>query len=118
MDTRFSIGRGLCLGLAAAWLLAAGCNREESAGGVDNGATVSADSDAKVLAILARADAADGTTDRVVTKCPGCSLVMNGKAEHDLKAHGYTLHFCSGMCRDGFAGNLTQSILALKVPGG
>lgn len=116
MDIRSSKWRGLCLGLVAALLLAAGCNREESAGGVDNGASASAGSDAQVTAILARADAADGTSDKVVSKCAGCSLVMNGKAEHDLKAHGYTLHFCSGMCRDGFAKDTTKSILAMKLP--
>jgi len=97
-------------------LLVAGCNREESAGGVDNGASASAGSDEQVTAILAKADAADGTTDKVVSKCSGCSLVMNGKAEHDLKFHGYSLHFCSGMCRDGFAEDTTKSILAMKLP--
>ena len=31
-------------------------------------------------AMLARADAADGTLDNVVSQCSGCSLAMEGKA--------------------------------------
>ena len=37
-------------------------------------------------AMLALADAADGTSDHVVERCSGCSLGMEGKAEHALQA--------------------------------
>lgn len=66
--------------------------------------------------ILAKADAMDGEVDNVVTKCGSCRLGMNGKAEHAVKAHGYTMHFCSAGCKTGFEKDLDKSILALNVP--
>jgi len=77
-------------------------------------------SDPKVVeqmrAKLADADAADGTTDKVVSQCAGCSLRMDGSDEHTLTAHGYPLHFCSADCRDRFHEHLTRAILDLKIP--
>jgi len=54
------------------------------------------------LAVLAYADAVDGTADRTVTRCPGCALAMDGSAEHAFELGGYELHFCSATCRDHF----------------
>lgn len=67
-------------------------------------------------AILARADLADGTEDHVVSKCPGCSLAMEGKAEHASEVGEYALHFCSDSCRDRFEANPTEVLLALELP--
>ena len=71
---------------------------------------------AKVTALLAKADALDGTEDKVVTKCAACMLSMDGKPEHKLTAHEYTMHFCAQGCADRFGQNLDQSILAMKIP--
>ena len=72
---------------------------------------------AAITAQLAAADAVDGTTDKVVTKCAGCALGMNGKADHALDVEGYSLHFCSGKCKDGFASDANAKILAMNIPG-
>jgi len=73
--------------------------------------------EAKVLALLARADALDGQTDKVVTKCASCLLSMDGKPEHSLKAMDYTMYFCTEGCAERFGKDLTNSILAMKIPG-
>lgn len=69
---------------------------------------------ASLQAILATADAADGTTDMVVSKCAGCRLGMDGKADHSLQAHGYTLHFCSDTCKATSEPQIDTVITALK----
>ena len=71
--------------------------------------------DNKVAFTLAKADAMDGTTDKVVHKCAGCALGMDGKADHAFELEGYTMHFCSGPCRDGFQDGAADKVLALKV---
>ncbi|GEM_PF-977082 len=69
-----------------------------------------------VQAVLAQADAADGTVDHVVSKCVGCGLAMEGTAEHALKVGGDELHFCSEDCKHRFAGNAADALLALEIP--
>lgn len=69
-----------------------------------------------VEARLAKADALDGKTDKVVTKCAGCALGMDGKAEHSIAAHGYTLHLCSAHCKEDFSKDVDKSILAMELP--
>jgi YHS domain-containing protein len=60
---------------------------------------------------------ADGVTDKVVSKCLGCALAMDGSSEHALETSGYTLHFCSAPCKTGFEEDTTKAILALNIPG-
>jgi YHS domain-containing protein len=79
-------------------------------------AKAEAKTEADVEAKLAEADEVDGTVDKVVSKCAACALGMDGKAEHALKVSGYTMHFCSAKCKEGFEKDTTKSILALKVP--
>ncbi len=62
-------------------------------------------------AVLAAADAADGTTDHVVARCAVCGLGMDGVAEHAATFEGYTLYFCSAECRESFEAN-PKAILA------
>ena len=69
--------------------------------------------DASTLAGLAAADAKDGAADHVVSKCAGCSLMMDGKAEHSLSAGEYTLHLCSSSCKDHFAKDMDASLRGL-----
>jgi hypothetical protein len=70
---------------------------------------------AAVEAMLALADRADGTEDRVVARCAACALGMDGSPEHMLEAHGYEMHFCSAGCKDGFAENTDEAILAMAL---
>jgi hypothetical protein len=62
---------------------------------------------------LAGADLMDGTEDKVVSRCTGCGLAMEGSDEHTVAVGDYELHFCSESCRD----NVTdEAILALVIP--
>ena len=69
-----------------------------------------------MLATLTAADGADGATDHVVAKCPGCALAMEGSADHALQVGDYALHFCSDSCRDHFAEDVEGKLVALAVP--
>jgi Fe-S oxidoreductase len=69
-----------------------------------------------MLATLAAADAADGTTDHVVAKCPGCALAMEGSADSALQVGDYALHFCSDSCRDHFSTDVEGKLVAMKIP--
>ena len=73
---------------------------------------------AAVEAKLTEADKFDGTTDKVVSKCPSCALEKDGKSEQALEVAGYKLHFCSEDCKTGFEKDTTKAILALKIPEG
>ena len=48
---------------------------------------------------LAQADLADGTADKVIAKCPGCGLGMEGDPMHASTIEGYTAHSCSASCK-------------------
>ena len=70
---------------------------------------------AAVVAVLAKADAVDGTIDKVVHRCAGCALGMDGMAKHSMKVGGYTMHFCKEGCLAMFSDDTEKAILALKV---
>lgn len=72
--------------------------------------------DSGVEAILAKADAYDGTTDKVVSKCAACGLGMGGSEEYALATHGYTMHFCSQDCKGKFETDTDKAVLAMKIP--
>ena len=75
-----------------------------------------ADSRETLMAMLKAADLVDGTEDKIVERCSGCSLAMDGKADHVLNHEGYELHFCSDTCQDRFADNTTEALLAMELP--
>lgn len=54
--------------------------------------------DAKLVA----ADKMDGAEDKVVHKCAGCALHMDGKPEFALPVGAYQMHFCSDKCLDRY----------------
>lgn len=85
---------------------------------VEVGVDVDAVTKAAVEAKLTEADKFDGTTDKVVSKCPSCALGKDGKSEQALEVAGYKLHFCSEDCKTGFEKDTTKAILALKIPEG
>lgn len=68
-------------------------------------------------AILAKADAADGKEDHVVSKCAGCGLGMDGKAEFAATAHDYTIYFCSAECKEHGTEDMDKTIMALGDAG-
>jgi hypothetical protein len=65
-----------------------------------------------LVEVLKMADAADGTEDKVATKCAGCALAMDGDAAHTVAVDGYTLNLCSASCKSHFekdvSGNLKK----------
>ena len=60
-------------------------------------------------AVLAAADHVDGEDDKVVKRCAGCKLGMDGSEEHALAVADYTLHFCSADCKQAFAEDAEQA---------
>lgn len=71
-----------------------------------------------LLAKLASADAFDGKTDKVVSKCAGCALGMDGLEKYTVQIEGYALHLCNDACRKQFASDTVNAVLAMRVPGG
>ena len=133
MKTRITHMLFCCLAVAIALTVVVGCRKEQpkeqpkeeaaaqpkeqpAAQPKEEPAKTEAKTEADVAAKLAEADKVDGTVDKVVSKCAACGLKMDGKAEHALKVSGYTMHFCSAKCKEGFEKDTTKSILALKVP--
>lgn len=73
---------------------------------------------ATVEAKLAKADEGDGKVDKVLTKCLGCGLNMDGKKEHAATIAGFTLYFCSASCKADFEKDPSKAVMALQIPGG
>ena len=65
---------------------------------------------------LAAADAADGATDHVVSKCATCRLGMDGVAQYSARYAGYELRFCSAECKQTFEQDPVAVIRKLPPP--
>lgn len=102
----------IALTLLCALALAA-CGRVEAPGPSQEG-TIPATPSEAALAVLAKADAADGSADKVVSKCVVCSLAMDGSPEHAAAYGGYTVHLCSKECREAFLKDPEGVLRALK----
>jgi YHS domain-containing protein len=89
--------RSLCTLLVAATLLVA-CGKTQA----PQQAAAPSLTAAQVETKLAAADVADGTADKVVSKCAACKLGMDGDAANASQHAGYTLHFCSEECKHRF----------------
>lgn len=96
-------------------LLLTGCGRTEAPSTPISSAS-QGDRSAAVLAAVAKADAADGTVDKVVSKCVTCMLGMEGKPEFAAAWGEYTVHLCSAECRETFTKDPEKALLALKFP--
>jgi hypothetical protein len=70
----------------------------------------------EVLAVLAKADALDGASDKTVKKCFGCNLGMDGKPDMAVKVGEYQAWLCSEHCRHTFEADPAKAILAAKFP--
>ena len=62
---------------------------------------------------LASAALADGTADKVNTKCAPCNLSMDGDPKHTVKVGEYTAHLCSHDCKVIFEQNGDEILKAL-----
>ena len=62
---------------------------------------------------LAHADAADGSVDKVVAKCTGCGLGMEGNKDHAVVVGDYTLHLCSDSCQQVVAKDPVAAVMTL-----
>ena len=114
---RSHAGLGVCC-LAATFLAAVmvGCEKKPSAE-ARPGIVAPPTGDAQAVeARLAKADALDGKADKVVSKCAGCALGMEGKKEFAAMVSGYTLHFCSQACKTEFEKDPQKAVMAMKVP--
>lgn len=89
----------------------AGCEKKSA----DEPAATPADAKA-VEARLAKADAVDGKVDKVVSKCAGCALGMDGRQEHVATTSGYTLRFCSEGCKSDFEKDASKAVMAMQIP--
>lgn len=110
------------LGLTLASLVVVGCTAESSETTTPTSQPSAAPSmsmgdTTAILAKLTAADAVDGTTDKVVGKCAGCALGMDGSPDHKLEMEGYAMHFCSAGCKDGFSADTAKKVLAMNIPG-
>lgn len=133
MLTRFAYLATCCLASLILLASAGGCSKEKDE--ASKSATPKADvvkkqeapksttpkadaeSQAKeVEAMLAKADLVDGKADKIVTKCATCAFKMDGSSDHTLTSSGYTLYFCTEECAKKFSENMTESILAMKIP--
>ena len=96
-------------------LLIAGCSKEAGASGASGAGNAPAPAPAgpELMAKLGKADAVDGKVDKIVSKCAGCALGMDGKADHAVKVGEYTLHLCDG-CWHG--GKADGAAMAAKLP--
>lgn len=92
------------VGLTLPLLMSGGCKKDATAEKGD------------VLAKLAKADALDGTTDKIVAKCSGCALRMDGSNEHVTALSGYKLNFCTAKCKKEFSKDTIKSVLAMTIP--
>jgi YHS domain-containing protein len=64
-------------------------------------------------AVLATADALDGTVDHVVVMdCPGCA---DDAASHTSDSHGYELRFCSATCKSTFDADPSVGLAVLTL---
>jgi len=69
----------------------------------------------ELLAVLAKADAKDGTVDKTVHRCAGCALGMNGKREMAIGVAGYAMHFCKPACLERFRRAPIKEVMALEI---
>jgi len=102
-------------------LVLAGCSLAlftccgKPAAAAPTGNTPPAPISAELVAKLAKADAVDGKTDKVVHKCAGCALGMDGSPAHSLQVQDYTMHFCKEGCLAPFKADPAKELTALKI---
>ena len=96
--------RVLCLFVLAACACGSDSPETEAPEKVDNAAMVAA---------LEKADLADNTQDKIVHRCAGCALMMDGKEAHTIEVEGYALHMCSAQCKASFEKDIPGNLAKL-----
>ena len=112
-----------CMTIAMLLLLGPGCKKDSAKETVESAdvavkpeaAALTTEVRAEVERKLAKADALDGTTDKVVSKCLMCALRMDGSNEHTAELAGYTLHLCSESCKTSFEADPAAKVLAVQI---
>ena len=79
-------------------LVVIGCGKAEAPAPAAAATPAAVSDEARLVA----ADLADGSEDRVVSKCAVCNLSMDGTAELTSTYAGYTFHHCSAHCKETF----------------
>ena len=95
--------------IAFVWM---GCDRQSNPAGSEPTPQPSQEA----LVILAKADALDGSEDKVVSNCLVCSLRMAGNVEHTSKFGLYDLHLCSVGCKKRFDADPERAVLTVSLP--
>jgi hypothetical protein len=94
-------------------------SQSDDTAGVAESVTGSVDTDlvasAAMVAILEKADAADGTTDKVVSNCVTCGLDMKGSADHAAQVGDYEVHLCSEKCQSHFNEDPEAAVTGLDL---
>jgi YHS domain-containing protein len=118
-----------CLALIAVAVFFIACEKQESVEAIVEDATeaveeavaettepltLDVETQAKMTAVLAALDTADGTTDMNVTKCM-CGMDVEG-SKQTAQVEGYTMNFCSASCKDTFQANPAESVMAMGTP--
>lgn len=119
MFTRMTLACGL---LAAGTFVISGCGQQGGPSPVASQPESSVpDTPMKFTAtprmaeVLAKADALDGQTDKIVTRCASCALGMDSSNEHRLQVGEYTMYFCTDDCKKAFREDIAKSVLGLKL---
>jgi len=68
------------------------------------------------MLVLARADAVDGKTDKVVAKCVMCGFGMDGSPDHASMVQGYTVELCSDHCKTAFDEDPARLLASARLP--
>lgn len=110
---RWKCGLGGWLASGLLVVVLAGCGKETDGPAPAQGTSAPS---AEAFAALAKADAADGKTDKVVSKCPTCMLSMDGSPDHAASHGGYTLHLCSEHCKESFEKDPDKALASLEFP--
>ena len=113
----------VCVLLPAGMLSICGCSEQGSPSPVASPPeAIATDAPPEVVVtpemaeVLAKADALDGQSDKIVSLCASCALGMDGSNEHALPVGEYTMCFCADDCKQAFSEDIRQSVLGMKLP--
>jgi hypothetical protein len=109
-----------CVSLAGGILAVTGCGEPGGPSSVVSQPAASAPDTLREVVVtpemaeaLAKADARDGQSDKIVSLCASCALGMDGSKEHSLRVGEYVMYFCSDDCKQAFSEDIPKSVLAL-----
>ena len=117
------VARMLLACFLAGTLVVAGCNQDGGPSPADSESDSDPADEASQVTVtpemaemLAKADALDGQTDKVVTRCASCELGMDGTKEYALRVGEYTMYVCQEDCKQAFGKDVAKSVMDMQVP--